>query len=123
MSLNRSGIERQSDGIFTKFGQNLEDRTPSPAFGPTIEAIVDGRVRTIFTRTIAPSSSRLQHVNDAADDAPIVLALRPGQSRRQVRLNTRPLPVVQPKQTLSHSHTPESVQGVENHMAVIRYRP
>lgn len=97
MSFDRGRVERQRDGIFAELGQRFKDCAPSSALGPTIEAIVDGRVRAVFTRTIAPSRTRLQHVNDAADDAPIVVPLRPCQSRRQMRFDTRPLPVIQPK--------------------------
>src|SRR5438067_96138 len=81
--------------------------------GPAIEAIVDGRVRAVFTRTIAPSRTRLQHVNDAADDAPIVVPFRPRQSRRQMRFDTRPLSIIQPKQPLAHSLAPESTPRPE----------
>ena len=85
MSFDRGRVERQRDGIFAKFGQRFKDCAPSSAFGPTIETIVDGGVRAVFTRTIAPSRTRLQHVDNAADDAPIVIPLRPRQSRRQGR--------------------------------------
>ena len=123
MSLDRGGVERQGDGFLAQFRQGLEDRTPSSPLGPAIEAIVDRGVRAVFIRAIAPTRPRLQHMNDAADDAPIVLALRPRQSCRQVRLDARPLPSVQPKQTLTHSLAPKPLTGASNHMFLIRYRP
>ena len=73
MSFDRSRVERQRDGIFAGLGQRFKDCAPSPALGPAVEAIVDGRVRTVFTRAIAPSRARLQHVNDPADDAAVVV--------------------------------------------------
>ena len=97
MSFDRRRVERQHDGIFAWLGQRLKDCAPSSALGPTVEAIVDGCVRAVFTRTIAPSCTRLQHVNNAADDAPVVVPIRPRQSRRQMWFDTRPLPVIQPK--------------------------
>ena len=106
MSFDRGRVERQRDGIFAGLGQRFKDCAPSPALGPAVEAIVDGRARAVFTRAVAPSPTRLQHVNDAADDAPIVVALRPGEPRRQMRLDTCPLPVIQPKQTIAHSLAP-----------------
>ena len=106
MSFDRSRVERQRDGIFAGLGQRFKDRAPSLALGPAVEAIVDGRVRTVFTRAIAPSRPRLQHVNDPADDAAVVVPLRSPQSCRQMRLDTRPLPVIQPKQTRAHSLAP-----------------
>src|ERR1019366_10762744 len=53
----------------------------------TVEAVVDGGVRAIFGWAIAPARARLEHVNDAANDAPIVVTYRPGQVRRQLRGN------------------------------------
>ena len=124
VSFDRGRVERQYDRIFASLGQRFKDRTPSPALGPTIEAIVDSCVRAVFTRTIAPSRPRLQHVNNAADDTTVVVPLRPSQSRRQMRLNTRPLPVTQPKQTVTHSRAPESRNHKQaNHVLPFRYRP
>lgn len=123
MSLDRSGVQRQGDGIFAWLGQGLEDGAPSVFLGPAIEAIVDRRVRAVLMRTIAPARSRLQHMDDAADDASIVVPLRTRQTVRKMRLDPRPLPVVQPKQTRSHSLAPYSQPGAMNHVAAIRYRP
>jgi len=108
VSFDRCRVEGKYDGVFARLGQHFKDCAPSPALGPTVEAIIDGCVRTIFTRAIAPSRTRLQHVNDPADDAPVVVAIRPRQSRRQMRLDTCPLPVIQPEQPRPHSHAPES---------------
>lgn len=76
MSFNRGRVERKRDGIFAGLGQRFKDRAPSSALCPTIEAIVDRRVRPVFRRTIAPPRTRLQHLNDAADNAPIVVPIR-----------------------------------------------
>jgi hypothetical protein len=41
-----------------------------------------------------------------------------------MRLNTSPLPFIQPKQTRAHSLAPESkTRRQGNHAALIRYRP
>jgi hypothetical protein len=106
VSFDRGRVERQRDGIFAGLGQRFKDCAPSPALGPAVEAIVDRRVRAVFTRAVAPSRTRLQHVNDPAEDAPVVVPIRPRQSRRQMRLDTCPLPVIQPKQTRAHSLAP-----------------
>ena len=108
MSLDRGRVERQRDGIAAGLCQRFKDCAPSPALSPAVEAIVDGRVGAVFTRAVAPSRSRLQHVNDSADDAAVVVPIRPRQSHRQMRLDTCPLPVIQPKQTRAHSLAPES---------------
>jgi hypothetical protein len=124
MSFDRGRVERQHNTVFAGLGQRFENCGPSSSLGPAIEAVVDRRVRAVFTWTIAPSCTRLQHVNDAADDAPVVAPIRPRQSRRQMRLDTRPLPVIQPKQASAHSLAPESrTRRQENHVALFRYRP
>ncbi len=123
MSLDRSGVEREHDGIFAELRQSFEDRTPSVTFGPAVEAIVDRRVGAVLRRAIAPAGPRLQHMNDAADDAPIVVARWTRQSGRLMRLDTRPVPVTQPKQTLTHSLAPALPRRQENHGTMIRYRP
>ena len=123
MSFDRTRVERQHDGIFARLSQGFKDCAPSFALGPAIEAIVDGRVRAVFKRAVAPPRTRLQHVNDAADDAPIVVPIRTRQSRRQMRFDTGPLPVIQPKQTRAHSLAPESItRGKGNHAALFGYR-
>ncbi len=123
MSLDRGGVERQRDGIFARLRQCLEDAAPSAFLGPAVEAIVDRRVGAVLARTIAPSCPRLQHMDDAADDAPIVISLRTRQALRQMRRDPRPLPVIQPKQTQTHSLAPKSPRRAENHRTMIRYRP
>jgi|HubBroStandDraft_6_1064221.scaffolds.fasta_scaffold313669_2 hypothetical protein len=58
-----------------------------------IEAIVDGCVGTILGWAIAPASAALEDIDDATDDAPIVISFRSGQVHRQMRCNACPLPV------------------------------
>src|SRR6516164_7385045 len=97
---------------------------PAPAFGPAIEAIVDGRVGAILWRAIAPAGATLKHMNDAADDPPIVITFRSGQVSGQARRNACPLPVIQPKQPCAHRKPPVPNRSVrENQNALIRYRP
>lgn len=50
---------------------------PSPVLDPAVEAIVDGRVRAVFTQAVAASGTRLRHVNDSAANAPVVVPIRP----------------------------------------------
>ncbi len=124
MRLDRGGVDRQSHAVLPAVGQGFEDGSPPPAFGPAIEAIVDGRIGTILGRTIAPAGATLEHMDDAADDPPIVISFRSGQVRRQVRCNACPLPVIQPKQPCAHRKPPVPNRSArENHNALIRYRP
>ena len=77
MFFNRRRVERQHDAIFAGLGQRFEDCAPSPVLDPAVEAIVDGRVRAVFTQAVASSGTRLQHVNDPAANAPVVVPIRP----------------------------------------------
>jgi hypothetical protein len=45
-------------------------------------------------------------MDDAADDPPIIISFGSGQVRRQVRLNARPLLIIQPKQSCAHRKPP-----------------
>jgi len=124
MRFDRGRIDRQSHAVLAAIGQGFEDGSPAPAFRPAIEAIVDSRVRTILGRAIAPASTTLQHMDDAADDPPIVISFGSGQVRRQMRRNACPLPVIQPKQPCAHRKPPVPNRSArENQNASIRYRP
>ena len=110
MSLDRCAVEREHKRMLAGFGEGFKNSTPSPGLGPPIEAIVDRRIRPVFIGAITPAAARLQHVNDAADDAAVIAARRPLQSTRQMRRDARPLLVVQPKQSSAHGSVPESVR-------------
>src|SRR5512144_2812964 len=75
MRLDRGGVDRQGHAVLSAIGQCLEDRLPTSALGPAIEAIVDGGVRTIFGRAVAPACAALEHVHDAAYNASIISAV------------------------------------------------
>ena len=70
--------------------------------GSAHKAIIDRRRRTVLGRTIAPETAAFQHVHDAADHAAVVHPLDASYIRRQMRLNPRPLLIVQPKQVPAH---------------------
>ena len=106
MRLDRSGIDRQRHALPAAIGQGFEDRPPTSAFGPAIEAIVDGCVGTILGRAVAPARTALEHVDYATDDPPIVFSFGPSQVRRQMRYNTCPLPVIKPEQPCAHQSLP-----------------
>jgi len=75
---------------------------------PAVIAIVDGRRRAVFRRTVPPPAARLENVNNAADDPPVVL---PSLARRVVgkmRLDRRPLLIGKPKWITHASKPPQS---------------
>jgi hypothetical protein len=124
MRLDRGRVDRQDHAVLAAVGQGFEDRPPAPAFGPAIEAIVDGRVGAILWRAIAPARATLKHMNDAADDSPIVITFWSGQVSGQTRRNACPLPVIKPKQPCAHRKPPVPNRSArENQNALIRYRP
>ena len=106
MSLDGRAVQREDQSLVARLGQGFEDRAPSTASSPAIEAVVDRRIGSIVTRTITPAAARLQHMDDAADDTPIISALRPAQSAGKMRGNARPLPIAQPKQSSLHRRAP-----------------
>ena len=122
--LNRGGVDGQSHAVLTAAGERFKDRPPMSAPGPAIKAIVDRRVRTIVGRTIAPACAALEHVNDTADDASIVIALRSGLVRWQMRFYLSPLLVIEPEQSFAHRSPPRRINSVQgNQSSLIRYRP
>src|SRR4029077_9474887 len=106
MRVNRGRIERQRLRLRWLLDQSGEDDLPSSRPRPAVEAIIDRRVRGIITLANAPTRATLEHVNDAANDPPVVYAARSLQPRRQLRLDPRPLLVIQPEHTLSHLRLP-----------------
>src|SRR5215470_10112520 len=116
MCLDRGGVDRQGYAVLAAIGQGFEDRSPTSAFGPAIEAIVNGCVGTVLRWAIAPAGAALQHMDDAADNPPIVISFGTGQVRRQMRCNACPLPVIEPKQPCAHQKPPVPNQSArENH--------
>src|SRR6185312_5319879 len=71
--LDRGRVDGQRHAVLAATGERFKDRLPMFTLGPTIEPIVDRRVRTIVERAIAPACPALEHVNDAADNTSIVL--------------------------------------------------
>src|SRR6185369_687781 len=102
MRLDRGGVDGQSHAVLAAAGERFKDRLPMSALGPAIEPIVDRRVRTIIGWAIAPACAALKHVNDATDNASIVIARRTGLVGRQMRLYLRPLLVIEPEQSFAH---------------------
>ena len=124
MRLDRGGVDGQSHAVLAAAGERFKDRPPMSALSPAIETIIDRRVRTIVGWAIAPAGAALKHVNDTADNAPIVIARRAGLVRWQMRLDLSPLLVVQPEQPFAHRSPPSRINSVPgNQKSLIRYRP
>jgi len=63
--------------------QSLSHAAPCPPY----KAIIDRRVWTVLRRTIAPATAALQHMQDAADDPPVVHSIHATQVCRKPRRN------------------------------------
>src|SRR5947207_15893660 len=82
---------------------------PNPAPRPTMKAIVDRRRRAIDRRTVLPAAPHFEHVDYAADDSAVVLAMRSRLVLRQQRFDHCPLPIVEPEFPC-HDPSPRSFQ-------------
>src|ERR1700746_4012322 len=87
-------------------GQFAKQVLPQPSTRPAHEAVIDGCPRAIFGRAIAPAASALENMHDPADDPAIVYPLDAAHIPRQIRPNSSPLLVAQPKQILAHDPDP-----------------
>ena len=76
---------------------SLEDLLPNASLAPAREAVIDCLVRAIVFRTILPAAADLKHVHDTAQNAAIILTLRPRLIGRQIRNDLRPLIIVEPE--------------------------
>src|ERR1700722_16837874 len=93
---------------------SLNNRSHAP-LRPTHEAVVDRWVWTILGGTVAPSTTTLQNMKDAADHAAIVGPRYATHIFRQERLNSRPLRIGQPEQIGSHDDSPAAA-GENRHL-------
>lgn len=77
--------------------ESIQDAAPEQSAGPAVEAVVDGRGRTVFGGTVLPAAADLKHMQDAADDPSVIDPARTRLVLWKVRLDRRPRLVVQPK--------------------------
>lgn len=90
-------VDHLRSGRSTAPGKFTEEMLPDTPFGPPGEAIVDGRVRTVLWWAILPTTATSQHMQDAADDPPIIRPFLAPDIGRQVRFDPLPLVVVEPE--------------------------
>ncbi len=89
MGLHMGTIERQLLRDWPGCGGCREDALPDASSRPTRVTVVDGLGWTIFGRHIPPPTTRLQDMEDAADDASVIDARLAGLIVRQVRFKSR----------------------------------
>ena len=90
MSLDVGAVDEKLPGRARVPGQRRIDPLPDALAGPAIEAVVDGRGRTILRRAVAPAAATSKDMDDPAQDAPVIDPRR-ATVVRQKRLDLRPL--------------------------------
>ena len=104
--LDVCGIDRHCPDHAGRAGQRVENASPHTLPAPTVEAVVNRRIRAVIGRAIAPTRARAQHVHDPADHTPIIDTVRPTSTPWQQWPNPPPLCIVQPIELLPHQGLP-----------------
>lgn len=102
VSLHVAGVDRRRQRKHAPGNKGIKDAAPQLSARPAIEAVVDRRGRTVFGRAVLPAAAGLQHMQDAADDAPIIDPARARLVPWKVRFDRRPRLVVQPEKPAHH---------------------
>ena len=106
MSLDRRGVDQHLRRRAAGRCQGMENIHPN-AFGrPAHEAIVQRLLRTIDRRRVDPATAGLQHMDDPADDAPVIDPRFAASVGRKMRREPRELPLVQPELIAIHDGSP-----------------
>ena len=106
MSFDMRAVDGRRSKDTGAAGNGLEHRKPEALSAPTIEAIVDRRIRPVIWRAISPTGTAMEHVDDAADHASVVNPVGSTSPTRQQRLYSLPLRIAQPVKLLRHSKFP-----------------
>ena len=99
-------------------GDRGEHRLPNAPFAPSRETVVDRLVRPVLTRAVFPATTTALHMHYAAQNPPIIFSLGPRLVDWQMRLDPRPLLIIEPKQARVHWLVPESLTNQLNQRMV-----
>jgi hypothetical protein len=102
MRLDMRAVEGHSFRPLSRFGRRFKDALPNSLRTPAVEAIIDRLVRSIFRRTVDPSTSGLEHMLDSTQNAQIVPRLHATAVAWDKRFNPHPLLIAKPKQVCPH---------------------
>jgi len=112
---HRGAVDHHHARRFGTLCKRAENTLPQAALAPPVVPVEHRRIRPVFSRQGAPAAALTQTVQDAADDAPIILPHRPGVHHRQQRRDRRPLRIAQPKIV---RHDPSPSQELESHSLI-----
>jgi len=99
---NVAGIDGRGMDKNALIDQRLKDVGPNASAGPPVEAVVDRRRRAVFDRAVLPSASRLDDMENAADDTTVIDTPCARLVLRQVRLDRRPGFIIKPEKIAHH---------------------
>ena len=114
MRLDVSGVDHLDLGRSAAVSEHAKEPLPNTAFRPADKPVVDGRVRSIFRRAIAPPTPGLDNMHDAADHTTVINTRFAAHIRGQKRPDAFPLLVTQPKQVASHHMSPNHFADSES---------
>jgi hypothetical protein len=111
MRLDGRTIDHRERWRIGAFDERREYPLPKTTLAPPIISIEDRRIRPVFVRKRAPPAALAQPMDDAAEDASIVLALRSGMDHRKIRLDRRPLLIAEPEIVRHESSPPDELES------------
>src|ERR1700730_11057772 len=111
MGLDGGAVDHHERRRIIEFDKSCEHLLPQSPFAPAIEAVEHRGVPPVFVRKRAPAAALAQAMEDAADNTPVVLALGPGVDLRKMRLDQRPLCIVQPEIVRHDSSPPGQLES------------
>ena len=111
MRLDGRTIDHRERRRIGAFDERLEYPLPKTALAPTIISVEDCRIRSVFVGKCAPPAALAKTMDDAAEDASIVFALRPGMDHRKMRLDRRPLLIAEPEIVRHESSPPDELES------------
>lgn len=92
VDLDVSGVDGELLRDAAAGGELLEEPSPDTLDAPAVDAIEDGRPGAVDGRAVAPSATRSQHIEDAADHPSIIGPSRPRTVLRQMGVQSPPRP-------------------------------
>ena len=105
MRLDGGAVDHRKRGRVAVFDERVKYGLPQAALAPAIVSVEDRRIWPVFVGKRTPSTALAQPMDDAADDAPIVLAFRSSMNHREMRRDRRPLLVTEPE-NIRHESSP-----------------
>ena len=102
MRFHRRGVDENFRWRPSGLRQRLKQVDPDAFGGPADITIVERLLRPVFARRVDPAPAGFEHVDDAADDPPVVNPCLAARVGGKMRRNLRKLRVRQPELIENH---------------------